>query len=94
MLLIGTHAVDITPKIGDLMGGYWLYDKRVEGFRDPIFATVLILETNDLTCLLCMLDEWLIDAQLANEIKKAIEKKTKISVDNMAIGTNHPHCYE
>ncbi|WP_455139299.1 neutral/alkaline non-lysosomal ceramidase N-terminal domain-containing protein [Candidatus Hodarchaeum mangrovi] len=92
MLLIGTHAVDITPKIGDMMGGYWYYDKRVEGVRDPIFATVLIMEIPDLICSVIMLDEWIIDNQLANEIKRAIEKRTGIQTENIAIGTNHPHC--
>ena len=82
----GVARVEITPPVGYLMGGYAARQGPSTGVHDPLYATVLLLKSGDLTVAIVSCD--LRSFPSERIVNTARERKL---ADHVLIGVTHNH---
>lgn len=82
----GVSRVDITPPAGHAMGGYSERKGAATGTHDPLFATVLVIESGDNSLALVTCDLRSFVSTRVGELAKQ-----KFGVKNTIISVSHTH---
>ena len=82
----GVARVDITPPIGHEMGGYAARQHGSTGLHDPLYATVLVIETVDNSIALVTCDLRSFVSTRVGELAKQ-----KFNIRNTLIDVSHDH---
>lgn len=82
----GLSRVDITPPVGHAMGGYSERKGAATGTHDPLFATVLVIESGDNSLALVTCDLRSFVSTRVGELAKQ-----KFGVKNTIISVSHTH---
>src|SRR5712672_828220 len=82
----GVARVDITPPVGHAMGGYSDRKGNATGTHDPLYATVLVIESggNSLALVTCDLRSF-----VSTRVGDAARQK--VGVRNTIISVSHTH---
>ena len=89
-LYVGYAQLDITPKLGTGMPGYF-HGRKADGVLDPLLIKALAITKDDTTVLIMAVDLIAFDHPLVNSLREVIEKKTGISPHRVFIHTTHTH---
>jgi len=89
-LRVGSAAVNITPKIGTPMAGYY-FERGAEGVHDPLQAKVIVLEAGGTKAALVALDLISTLRTTVEAARKRIEAETGIPGANVMISATHSH---
>ncbi len=82
----GVARVDITPPVGHVMGGYSDRKQNATGTHDPLYATVLVIESGDNSLALVTCDLRSFVSTRVGEIARQ-----KFGVKNTIISVSHTH---
>jgi neutral ceramidase len=82
----GVSRIDITPPVGHAMGGYSERKQGATGTHDPLFATVLVIESGDNSLALVTCDLRSFVSTRVGELAKQ-----KFGVTNTIISVSHTH---
>lgn len=82
----GLARVDITPPIGHQMGGYAARKHGSTGLHDPLYATVLVVETDDNSVALVTCDLRSFVSTRVGELAKR-----RFGIKNTLIDVSHTH---
>src|SRR5260370_6405708 len=82
----GVARVDITPPVGHVMGGYSDRKQNATGTHDPLYATVLVIESGDnsLALVTCDLRSFV-------STRVGAIARQKFGVKNTIISVSHTH---
>lgn len=86
----GAASVDITPKVGTPMAGYY-YERASTGVHDPLFAKTLVLESDGKKVAFVSLDLIATTPAMVEDARKAIEKRTGVKGSDVMISATHAH---
>jgi len=89
-LLVGYAQLDITPKLGTDMPGYF-HGRKAEGVLDPLLVKALALTYSDTTVLVLAVDLIALDKTLVDSLRTAVKKKTGIPPSHVFIHATHTH---
>ena len=90
MLSAGFAEVDITPPPGLRLGGYMhRLGLPSKGFKDPLYARILVLSSEGESFAIVQLDLLGVYRSYTNELRSAIRKA--LGVDNIMVATTHTH---
>jgi len=89
-LLVGYAQLDITPKLGTGMPGYF-HGRKADGVLDPLLIKALALTYNDTTLVILAVDLIAFDRSLVGKLRDAIKSKTGIPPERVFIHTTHTH---
>lgn len=89
-LRAGAAWVNITPKTGAPMGGYYKF-RAVEGVRDPLYAKTIVLEKDGTLAALVVLDHVRTARPMMEAAKKLIQEQCGIAPDHVMISATHTH---
>jgi neutral ceramidase len=89
-LRLGMAAVDITPKAGTPMAGYY-YERGAEGAIDPLYARALVLDDGRTRVALVALDLISTVRWFVEDARKLIERDAGIPGANVMISASHAH---
>ena len=87
---IGAAAMAITPPLGTPMAGYY-FERAAEGVHDDLFAKALVLEQGSTRAALVSLDLISTPMGLVQEIRKEIDRTTRVPGSNVMISATHAH---
>ena len=82
----GVSRVDITPPVGHVMGGYEARKHASTGTHDPLYATVLVIESGNASLALVTCDLRSFVSTRVGELAKQ-----KFGVRNTIISVSHTH---
>src|SRR5579862_7381647 len=82
----GVSRIDITPPVGHAMGGYGARKHGSTGIHDPLYATVLIIESGDNSLALVTCDLRSFVSTRVGELAKQ-----KFGIKNTIISVSHDH---
>src|ERR1700724_1960276 len=82
----GVSRIDITPPIGHEMGGYSDRKHGSTGLHDPLYATVLVIESGDTTIALVTCDLRSFVSTRVGEMARQ-----KFGISNTLIDVSHTH---
>src|SRR5690349_20106640 len=82
----GLARVDITPPVGHVMGGYSDRKQNAAGTHDPLYATVLVVESGDDSLALVTCDLRSFVSTRVGELARQ-----KFGVKNTIISVSHTH---
>ncbi|MCQ2458308.1 MAG: hypothetical protein MJ142_06225 [Clostridia bacterium] len=92
MLKTGFGKAELTPPIGAELAGYGYYLKRcAERVDDPTYARALAFRQNEETFLLISCDILGLNAQIAADVRSAMEKTYGINPANVVLVSIHTH---
>lgn len=91
MLRAGFARRDITPPLGTPLGGYPVEDRRAEAIRDPLHASVIVLERTGLKVALVSLDWIIIEVAEVEAIRQSAQAQTGIPAENITIFAIQSH---
>ncbi len=89
-LKVGAASVDITPKVGTPMAGYY-YERPSEGVHDPLFVKAIVLEAGGQKAALVSLDLISTTFSMVADAREEIERLTGIKGENVMISATHAH---
>jgi len=89
-LRAGAAQVDITPKKGTPMAGYYRF-RAVDGVLDPIFAKSIVIEKDGVHAVLVAIDLSGTTRPIVAAARKAIEEQCGIKGDHVLISATHTH---
>ena len=89
-LLVGYAELDITPKRGTAMPGYF-HGRKADGVLDPLLIKALVLTYDDTTLVILAVDLIAFDRPLVDKLRNAIRSKTGIPTERVFIHTTHAH---
>ncbi len=89
-LQLGKASVDITPRVGTPLAGYY-YERPSEGIHDPLFAKAMVLQSDETKIALVQLDLISTSRWFVEDARRAIEQKTGIPASNILISATHAH---
>jgi hypothetical protein len=90
MLRVGAAAVDITPKPGTPMAGYYRF-RAVEGVRDPLYAKAIVIEHDGSLAALVALDLVSTSRPVVEQARELIRRQSGISPERVLISATHTH---
>jgi len=89
-LRVGRAAVDITPRPGMPMGGY--FEIRLNtGTHDPLYAKALVLEQDGVKAALVACDLASVPTSFVEAARQSIERSTGLRGDAVMISATHTH---
>ena len=91
MLKVGIAKVDITPPLGTQLAGYGDAPRPAEEIHDPLYATAIVFEQEDMKACHVTLDLAQIETQDGETIRKLAAEKTGIPAERINIGVIHTH---
>lgn len=89
-LQVGAAAVDITPKVGTPMAGYYSL-RAAEGVHDPLFAKVIVLDDGSQRAALVGLDLISTTPWMTEETRRLVEERTGIPGEHVMLTATHAH---
>ena len=89
-LSIGFASVDITPRLGTPMAGYYS-PRGAEGVHDPLLAKAMVLHDGETKLALVSLDLIKTTDQFVKQARELISTQTGIPPDHVMIGATHSH---
>lgn len=87
---VGAARVDITPKDGTPLGGFYKF-RGSEGVLDPLYAKTLVFEKDGVHAAIVVLDLSGTVRPLVAEMRKAIQEQCGIEGDHVMISGTHTH---
>lgn len=87
---VGAAQVDITPKQGNPMAGYYRF-RAVDGVLDPLYAKTIVTEKGGEYAVLIVLDLAGTTRPVIQAARKAIEEQCGIAGDRVMISATHTH---
>lgn len=90
ILKVGYSKVDITPKLGIDIAGYFK-TRKADGVLDNLYAIALTLSLGDKTTAIISIDCLVVYKEIADKCKELICAKTGISKDAILIHGTHTH---
>lgn len=91
MLRAGTALADISPKLGEELGGYPHYPRNNTGIHDPLYAACLYIDNGETQIAIVTLDLLFFSKKHVMEIRRRIEAACGIPGRNILISTSHTH---
>ena len=89
-LRIGTAAVDITPRLGTPMAGYYS-PRGADGIHDPLLAKAMVIDDGQKKVALVSVDLIKTTFQVVAEARKLIAQQTGIPAEAVMISATHSH---
>lgn len=89
-LRVGTAAVDITPRLGTPMAGYYS-PRGMEGIHDPLMAKAMVLDDGATQLVLVSLDIIKTTHSMVADARKCITQRTGINGESVMISATHSH---
>jgi hypothetical protein len=90
--LAGFSSIEITPhNMGFPMMGYSDREGVSEGVHDPLYAQVVVLQQDDHTWALCVLDLIAINAETVADIRRRVSERTELASEAIMISAIHTH---
>ena len=90
MMRVGAAAVDITPKPGTPMAGYYRF-RAVEGVRDPLYAKAIVIEQDGSLAALVALDLVSTSRPVVEQARELIRRQSSITPEQVLISATHTH---
>jgi len=87
---VGAAKVDITPKNGTPMAGYYAF-RAVGGVLDPIFSKAIVVEEGGVHAVMVVIDLSGTTRLLVDAARKAIQEQCGIEGDHVMISATHTH---
>jgi neutral ceramidase len=87
---VGAARVDITPKNGTPMGGYYKF-RGVGGVQDPLFAKTIVIEQDGALAALVVLDLSGTTRPVVAAARKLIQEQSGIEAERVMISATHTH---
>lgn len=87
---VGAARVDITPKDGTPLGGYYRF-RGSAGVLDPLFAKTMVMEKDGVHAAIVVLDLSGTVRPIVAEARKLIQKQCGIEGDHVLISGTHTH---
>lgn len=87
---VGAARVDITPKNGTPLGGYYKF-RGSEGVLDPLFAKTIVFEKDGVHAAIVVLDLSSTTRPLVEAARKAIQEQCGIEGDHVMLSATHTH---
>lgn len=87
---VGAARVNITPKNGAPMGGYYKF-RGVDGVLDPIYAKTIVIEQDGALAALVVLDLSGTTRPVVAATRKLVEEQCGIPADRLMISATHTH---
>ncbi len=86
----GAAQVDITPPLGTIINGEFVafYAHTI---HDPLYSKALVLQNEDTTLAIVIVDICAMDRDFIGEVKKEIHEETGIKPDHILIAATHTH---
>ncbi|WP_152266427.1 hypothetical protein [Agriterribacter humi] len=86
----GAAQVDITPPLGTIINGEFVafYAHTI---HDPLYSKALVLQNEDTTLAIVIVDICAMDRNFIGEVKKEIHEETGIKPDHILIAATHTH---
>jgi neutral ceramidase len=89
-LRAGVAQIDITPSLGTIIGVDML-SHYARFIHDNLFSKALVLNNNNLTIAIVVVDICIMDSEFMDAIKLSIYEKTGIKAENILLSSNHNH---
>lgn len=89
-LRIGTAAVDITPRLGTAMAGYYS-PRGADGVHDPLFAKAMVLDDGETKLAIVSLDLIKTTHDVVEKARKLIAEQMTLPPDAVMISATHSH---
>jgi neutral ceramidase len=89
-LRIGTAAVDITPRLGTPMAGYYT-PRGADGIHDPLFAKAVVLDDGETKLAIVSLDLIKTTHAVVDQARKLIADRMSLPPDAVMISATHSH---
>ena len=86
----GAAQVDITPKNGTPMAGYYKF-RAVSGVLDPIFVKTIVVEQDGRHAAMVVLDLAGTTRPIVEAARKAVQEQCGIEGDHVMISATHTH---
>ncbi len=90
-MLVGTAAIDITPKIGTELCGFVAREQPSTGVHDRLLARSLYLESGEERLLWLHADLIGFDRAFVDEVKSMIERWFDLPADRVVLSATHTH---
>ncbi len=87
---VGAAWVEITPKLGTPMAGYYS-ERGAEGVHDPLKAKAIVLQSGDTRAALVSVDLISTLRSTVEEARRLIEEQTGIPAKNIMLSATHSH---
>jgi hypothetical protein len=86
----GYAKMDITPKLGTTLSGY--YSRRVSnGVLDPLYARCVAVSDGDVRALVITVDNVHLMTSVSVDIRKAVSSATGVPIDAVFLACTHTH---
>lgn len=89
-LKAGFARVDITPMLGDTLEGYY-YERRMEGFLDPLYATAVAFDNGEQRVIIMSLDIIGLTQEFNEQICPMIAKAADVETEGIFLACTHTH---
>ena len=87
---VGYAKVDITPKIGTTLSGY--YSRRVsDGVLDPLYARCVAVSDGSAKALIMTIDNVHLVNSVFMDVRKAVSDKAGVPLDAVFLACTHTH---
>ncbi|HSW44574.1 MAG TPA: neutral/alkaline non-lysosomal ceramidase N-terminal domain-containing protein [Phycisphaerae bacterium] len=90
-MLVGTAAIDITPKVGTELCGFLAREQPSTGVRDRLLARSLYLESGGRRLLWIHADVIGFDPAFVADVKRTIERRFELAADRVVLSATHTH---
>lgn len=91
MLQAGTALADISPKLGEELGGYPHYPRNSTGIHDPLYAACLYIDNGIMEVAIVTLDLLFFSKKHVADVRRRVEGICGIPGKNIMISTSHTH---
>jgi len=88
---VGSARIDITPRLGMPMGGYWGRSGCATEIGDSLYARAVVFQAGARRCALVSLDLISVSAETVAHIRGQIAARVDISPDAVMICASHTH---
>lgn len=88
---VGSAQIDITPRLGMPMGGYWGRSGCATEIGDSLYARAVVFQAGARCCALVSLDLIAVSAETVAQIRAQIAARVDISPDAVMICSSHTH---
>jgi hypothetical protein len=89
-LKMGSSAVDITPRLGTPMAGYYS-PRGADGIHDPLYAKAMVLDDGRMKVAIVSLDLIATTREMTHAARTLIAERTSIEPDAVLIAATHSH---
>jgi len=90
-LMAGASIIDISPKTFPVIVNGSFLERTATRVVEPIHARSLVLDDGTTRIAVCVADLIAVSRELADDVKRAVQKSTGISGDHILISATHTH---